>query len=91
MMAKYFDKYWPSVLIQNASDDRAWCCGSYNCCDSLEEALKVIEKHKENNTVLCAWVHKQWKNMFRQPVFFECYVNTLGQVNGKFVGKGYKP
>ncbi len=85
--SKYFDKYWPSVMIQNASDARAWYCGSYDCCVSLEEALKVIERHKENNVVLCAWVDKQRKNMFKAPVWFESYTNTLGQVNGRFVMK----
>ena len=84
---KHWDKYWPCVMIQNASDERAWCCGSYDCYCTLEEALKVIEKHKEHNVVLCAWVQKQRKNVFKCPVWFESYTNTLGQVNGRFVMK----
>lgn len=89
-MCKHFDKYLPSVLIQDADDKRAWYCGTYTCCTSLEEAMKVIEKQKENHTVLCAWIHKERVSVFKQPVFFECYVNTLGQVNGRFIGKEYE-
>ena len=80
------DLYLPCVMIQDKHDERAWMCGSYESELTLEDALKVIEKHKENHIVLCAWVWKYRKKRFKQPVFFECYTNALGMVNDRFVG-----
>ena len=57
------------------------------CFFTLDEALAVIEKHKEHNTVLCAWVQKQRKNVFKAPVWFENYTNMLGMVDDRFVTK----
>ena len=79
------DQYLPCVMIQNKHDERAWVCGSYKTTLTLEDALKVIEKHKENHVVLCAWVWKFRKNRFNKPVFFENYTNALGMVNNQFV------
>ena len=79
------DLYWPNVMIQNKNNERAWVCGSYTGEGSLEEALKVIEKLREDNVVLCAWVQRSRKNMFKNPVWFKCYTNVLGMVNGHFV------
>lgn len=78
--------YLPGVMIQNEDDPRAWVCGSYETCMTLEDALKVIEKHKEHSTVLCAWV----ETAIEGCVWFKCYTNVLGQVNGKFIGKEHK-
>ena len=79
------DQYLPCIMIQNKHDERAWVCGSYETTLTLEDALKVIEKHKENHVVLCAWVWKFRKNRFNKPVFFENYTNALGMVNNQFV------
>lgn len=79
------DTYWPCVMIQDAHDERAWMCGSYDCELTLEDALKVIEKHRENHVVLCAWVQKHRKKMFKNPVWFKCYTNALGMVNDRHV------
>lgn len=76
--------YLPCVMIQDAHDQRAWMCGSYESYLSLEEALKVIWAHKENHVVLCAWVYKQAGNC-REIVFFENYTNALGMVNDRWV------
>ncbi len=84
---KHWDKYWPCVLIQNAGDERAWMCANSECFFTLDEALAVIEKHREHNTVLCAWVQKQRKNVFKAPVWFKNYTNMLGMVDDRFVAK----
>ena len=78
-------KYWPYVMIQNASDKRAYVIGSYSACLSEAEAMKVINTHKEHNTVLCAWIRKMDKNMYKGTCFFENYTNAFGMVNDRFV------
>ena len=77
--------YWPSVMIQDPGDKRAWRCGSYTGELSLEAALDVIEEQRKNHVVLCAWVHEQIRNVGKRPCYFECFTDSLGRVNGQFI------
>ena len=75
------NKFWVSVLIQNDGDKQAWLCACNDCQLSVDEAMKIVQKYRDNYTVLCAWIHKQQKHIHKRPVFFKCYINALGVVD----------
>ena len=74
------EKYWVSVIIQNAGDKRAWLCAMTDCEMSLENAMETINKARTRFVVLSAWVDTFDKNNEKHTVFHECYVNCIGQV-----------
>lgn len=47
---------------------------------SLEGAIKLIEKGKQNYRVLSAWVDTFDTNNQKVIVFHECYVNAIGNI-----------
>ena len=49
-------------------------------CISLEGAIKLIEKGKQNYRVLSAWVDTFDTNNQKVIVFHECYVNAIGNI-----------
>lgn len=73
----------PYVMIQDANDERAWVCGSYEAPNLFDGAMKIIDAHKQNHAVLCAWV----TDGAGRVVFFENYTNVFGWVNNKDVRK----
>jgi len=49
-------------------------------CISFEEAIKIIEKGKQNYRILSAWVDTFDTNNQKVTVFHECYVNAIGNI-----------
>lgn len=70
-------KYWVSAIIQNKHDERAWLCAMTDCVLSLEKAKEVIERMRENHTVLSAWIDVFDENNIKQTVFHECYIDVF--------------
>lgn len=72
-------KYYVSAIIQNEHDRRAWLCPVIEPCLSLIEAVGQLERLKESNIVLSAWV-EEFDGDNRLLVFLDCYVDILGNV-----------
>ena len=75
--------YWVSAIIQNEHDKKAWLCAMTNGVLSLDKAMEVIERTRENHKVLSAWVDVYDKNKVKQTVFHECYINVFGDLMNK--------
>ena len=65
--------YWVSLLIQDKENTKPWLC-------AMSEAIKIIEKGKQNYRILSAWVDTFDTNNQKVTVFHECYVNAIGNV-----------
>lgn len=72
--------YWVSLLIQDKENTKPWLCAMSDGCISLEEAIKIIEKGKQNYRVLSAWIDTFDTNNHKVTVFHECYVNSIGNI-----------
>lgn len=72
--------YWVSLLIQDKENTKPWLCAMSDGCISLEEAIKIIEKGKQNYRVLSAWIDTFDINNHKVTVFHECYVNSIGNI-----------
>lgn len=72
--------YWVSLLIQDKENTKPWLCAMSDGCISLEGAIKIIEKGKQNYRVLSAWVDTFNTNNQKMTVFHECYVNSIGNI-----------
>lgn len=71
--------YWVSLLIQDTENSKPWLCAMSNGCVSLEEAMKTIERGRNDYRVLSAWIDIfDGGNKF--TVFHKCYVNAIGNV-----------
>lgn len=89
--------YWPSAIIQNEHDKRAWCCAINECELSLDDAKQKLEKLRTEHTVLCVWVdevinvetdiaalatgEKTPDDFDVTTVFFENYVDAFGRIH----------
>lgn len=71
--------YWVSVIIQNEHDVRAWRCSSHDGCNSLDEAMELVNKYRDTSRVLAAWIRED-SDGESSLVFFKCYVNIVGEV-----------
>ena len=49
----------------------------------LKDAMKIIERGRNNYRVLSAWVDVFDKNNAKITIFHECYVNVVGKVGRK--------
>lgn len=74
------ERYWVSLLIQDTENSKPWVCAMYDSYSSIEEAMKVIERGRENYRVLTAWVDTFDEDNKKHTVFHECYINALGNV-----------
>lgn len=72
--------YWVSAIIQNKDDRKPWLCAMYDGELSLNKAIDVVARIKENNTVLSVWIDVYDENNIKQTVFHECYINAFGDV-----------
>lgn len=72
--------YWVSLLIQDKENTKPWLCVMSDGCISFEEAIKIIEKGKQNYRVLSAWVDTFDTNNHKVTAFHECYVNSIGNI-----------
>ena len=71
--------YWVSAIIQNWNDRKAWLCPMSEGVFSLDEALEVIQRLKDNNyNVLVAWIDETDENNNKKVVFHECYIDMFG-------------
>lgn len=72
--------YWVSLLIQETEHSKPWVSAMSTGCVNLEEAMKTIERGRNNFRVLSAWVDTFDENNRKTVVFHECYINELGQI-----------
>lgn len=79
--------YWVSLLIQETENSRPWLSAMLSGCMSLEKAIDIVEKSRNDYRVLCAWIDKFDENGNKSVVFHECYVNSIGTVNRIIVNK----
>ena len=75
--------YWVSLIIQDAENSKPWLSSMSSGCVSLEEAMKTIERGRNNYRVLSAWVDVFDENNAKITMFHECYVNVVGKVERK--------
>lgn len=73
-------QYWISVIIQDKGDKRAWLCAMSDSVLSIDKAMEIIEKTRNNYNVLLAWIDTFDEDSVKKTVFHECYVNALGYV-----------
>ncbi len=66
--------YCVSCLIQN-EDGRVWKCSAYDVFSVFQEAKELVEKYRENFTVLAAWI-----TAGENIRFFECYTDISGDI-----------
>ena len=75
--------YWVSLIIQDAENSKPWLSSMSSGCVSFEEAMKTIERGRNNYRVLSAWVDVFDENNAKITMFHECYVNVVGKVERK--------
>lgn len=73
--------YWVSAIIQDEGDRKPWLLSLNDCQLSLEEAMKVVAKVKENYRTLSVWVDMFTPNDEKKVVFHECYIDVFGNIN----------
>lgn len=72
--------YWVSAIVQNDGDRKPWLLSMYDGQLSIEEAMKVVAKVKENYRTLSVWVDSFDESKTKHTVFHECYINVFGDV-----------
>lgn len=72
--------YWVSLLIQDTENSKPYLCAMSDGCINLVEAMKIIERSRNNYRVLCAWIDVFDKNGNKSTVFHKCYVNAIGNI-----------
>lgn len=70
--------YWVSAIVQNKSDKRAWLCAMSEGELSMDKAMQLIDRLKEINTVLSAWIDVFDENGAKETVYHDCYIDTFG-------------
>lgn len=68
--------YWVSAIVQNEGP-RLLAMSEGEM--SLEKAMDLVERVKENWTVLSAWIDTFDEKGGKQTVFHECYIDAFGQ------------
>ena len=71
------NKFWVSWLQYDMSH-KVCHMAAYDCCLSLEEAMKTVERVKDDKDTVCAWVDEYVDDKKVGIPFFEVYVNALG-------------
>ena len=71
--------YWVSLLIHENENSNPWLCSMQNSSNSIDEALKEIEKSRKTFRVLAAWIDIFDKSE-KTTVYHRCYVDSLGNI-----------
>ena len=72
--------YWVSfILILNGTKEPV-SFGLSEPYDSIDKAKIAIEFHRNNHTVLSAWIDTFDENDKKTTVFHECYLNAVGNI-----------
>lgn len=74
--------YWTNFIMKSYDDGKPWLCSSYDGCLTLDEAMRNIEKQRENYIVLSAWIDV-FENNEKKTIFHECYLDVIGNVAKK--------
>lgn len=76
------ERYYPSVIIQDQNDARAYSISVTDYYDNLKDAIDNIERLRRKFRVLSAWVDLLDKNNKKVSVpFHECYVDIVGNID----------
>ncbi len=72
--------YWVSAIVQSKFDQKPFLLAMSEGEISLEKAMEVVGRVKENDTVLSVWVDTFDENNTKQTVFHECCIDAFGTV-----------
>lgn len=67
-------RYYVSVLIQGENKE-VWLSAMSESVFSIGEAMKIIDKFRNNYNVLSAWIDSFDENSTKKIEYHECYVN----------------
>lgn len=70
--------YWVSCLVQYEGKSRH--IGMLDPCLSMEKAIEIIKRTRENYEVLSAWIDTFDDDGNKHIEFHECYVDTVGNI-----------
>ncbi len=72
--------YWASAIIINENNKKPKLyttnMGEFN----FDKAMTIIDKLKENNIVLSAWIDVFDKDNIRKTVYHDCFVDIFGNL-----------
>lgn len=66
-------RYYVSALIQDKNKE-IWLSAIYDCVFSIEEAMKLIEKSRNNYNVISAWIDSFDDNDTKKIEYHQCYI-----------------
>ena len=72
--------YWVSAIIQNKDDKKPWLCAMSEGELSIDKAMKVVDRLKENHTVLSVWIDVFDENNIKETVYHDCFINAFGDL-----------
>lgn len=75
--------YWVSTIVQNEGDEKPSLLALNDGYPTLEAAMEIVTRIKNDNTVLSVWVDAFDKDNNKQTVFHECYLDAFGTVWSK--------
>ena len=74
--------FWVSYICQETENSSPWRVSLENGCVSIEKALSSIQKARNSNRVLSAWIDMYDENGEKTgTVFHECYLNSMGKIS----------
>lgn len=71
--------YWVSFILQTSEKEKVSMCALNDAYTTLEQAINVITKTRQNADVLSAWVDI-FENDKKITVFHTCYVDIFGKI-----------
>lgn len=73
------ETYWVSLLVQDTETSKPWLAAMTSPEVSLENAIAVLNRGKENYRTLSAWIDVfDENNNFVKTAFHNCYLNPHG-------------
>lgn len=66
-------RYYVSTLIQDENKE-IWLSAMSDCVLSIEEAMKLIEKSRNNYNVIAAWIDSFDDNDTKKIEYHKCYI-----------------
>ena len=66
-------RYYVSALIQDENKE-IWLSAMSDCVFSIEEAMKLIEKSRNNYNVISAWIDSLDDNGTKKIEYHKCYI-----------------
>ena len=72
-----------SLLIQDDEKSKLYLISMTDSVPHLKDAMKIIERGRNNYRVLSAWVDVFDENNAKITMFHECYVNVVEKVERK--------